>query len=426
MSIVTLSKVTVFGLVVERDAILDGLQRLGCIHLIPLQPPAKDMGFGVSDRYEDAQKALRYIMDVPRRRHQVRDATAFNLDQVVTAALANKQRRREVEDKKLFLADRLAKLAPWGHFILPDVEDLGGYQLWFYQIPHTKTPHLQTLELPWQIVGQDHLNLYLVVIAKTEPPADFLPVPRTHTGAVSPDTLERQLNQIEIELDDIQAEHEALSRWIFLLAKNLALVEDQVALQTAQTQAKDEDGIFMVQGWVPQRSLKRLDAFAAQNQLAFWAEPPQPEDAPPTLMDNRPVFQGGQDLVTFYEVPGYRTWDPSSVMFFSFTLFFAMILSDAGYALVMSYLRLFALGLASASLALTFNQLAGQVQQAVPGLGLFLSLLILILGHGINLSLGIISGFVHGLRLNYIEFFNWSLPEEGSAFQAFAKKENHL
>jgi vacuolar-type H+-ATPase subunit I/STV1 len=243
---------------------------------------------------------------------------------------------------------------------------------------------------------------------------------------VSPDTLERQLNQIEIELDDIQAEHEALSRWIFLLAKNLALVEDQVALQTAQTQAKDEDGIFMVQGWVPQRSLKRLDAFAAQNQLAFWAEPPQPEDAPPTLMDNRPVFQGGQDLVTFYEVPGYRTWDPSSVMFFSFTLFFAMILSDAGYALVMSYLRLFALGLASASLALTFNQLAGQVQQAVPGLGLFLSLLILILGHGINLSLGIISGFVHGLRLNYIEFFNWSLPEEGSAFQAFAKKENHL
>jgi V/A-type H+/Na+-transporting ATPase subunit I len=93
---------------------------------------------------------------------------------------------------------------------------------------------------------------------------------------------------------------------------------------------------------------------------------------------------------------------------------------------VMSYLRLFALGLASASLALTFNQLAGQVYQAVPGLGILLSMLILLLGHGINLLLAIVSGFVHGLRLNYIEFFNWSLAGEGYPFQAFAKKEGDL
>jgi V/A-type H+-transporting ATPase subunit I len=92
---------------------------------------------------------------------------------------------------------------------------------------------------------------------------------------------------------------------------------------------------------------------------------------------------------------------------------------------VMSYLRLFALGLASASLAITFNQLAGQVYQAVPGLGVLIAILILLLGHGINILLGIISGFVHGLRLNFIEFFNWSLSEEGTPFQAFTKKETN-
>jgi V/A-type H+-transporting ATPase subunit I len=52
-----------------------------------------------------------------------------------------------------------------------------------------------------------------------------------------------------------------------------------------------------------------------------------------------------------------------------------------------------------------------------------IALLILVLGHGINLLLAIISGFVHGLRLNFIEFFNWSLSEEGTAFQPFNKKE---
>ena len=34
--------------------------------------------------------------------------------------------------------------------------------------------------------------------------------------------------------------------------------------------------------------------------------------------------------------PGYRTWDPSVVVLFSFAAFFAMILSDAGYAVMLA------------------------------------------------------------------------------------------
>ena len=55
-------------------------------------------------------------------------------------------------------------------------------------------------------------------------------------------------------------------------------------------------------------------------------------------MSNPPSISGGQDLVTFYETPGYRDWDPSGVVFFSFALFFSMILADAGYALVLAVL----------------------------------------------------------------------------------------
>ena len=89
---------------------------------------------------------------------------------------------------------------------------------------------------------------------------------------------------------------------------------------------------------------------------------------------------------------------------------------------ILSYMRLFALGLASASLALTFNQLAEQVYSSPSGLGLLFSILILILGHTLNLMLCLMSGVVHGLRLNFIEFYNWSVSEEGYAFKAFSKK----
>jgi V/A-type H+/Na+-transporting ATPase subunit I len=92
---------------------------------------------------------------------------------------------------------------------------------------------------------------------------------------------------------------------------------------------------------------------------------------------------------------------------------------------VLSYLRLFALGLASASLALAFNDLAGHVATA-PAFGKLAAALILLVGHSLNFGLGIVSGFVHGLRLNFIEFFNWSVPEEGYPFRAFAKREKRL
>jgi V/A-type H+-transporting ATPase subunit I len=89
----------------------------------------------------------------------------------------------------------------------------------------------------------------------------------------------------------------------------------------------------------------------------------------------------------------------------------------------LSYLRLFALGLASASLALTFNDLAKQVGEQVPGLGLLLQILLLLIGHALNMALGLVSGVVHGLRLNYIEFYNWALSGEGYPFRPFKKTE---
>ncbi len=93
---------------------------------------------------------------------------------------------------------------------------------------------------------------------------------------------------------------------------------------------------------------------------------------------------------------------------------------------VMSYMRLFALGLASSSLAITFNELAQQAQEASPGMGLVFSALIILLGHCLNIVLAIVSGVIHGLRLNYIEFFNWALSDEGYPFVPFRKKENEL
>ena len=83
-------------------------------------------------------------------------------------------------------------------------------------------------------------------------------------------------------------------------------------------------------------AVHKIEEFARKHALALSAKEPEPEDNPPTLLDNPELLAGGENTVTFYMTPGYRTWDPSVVVFFSFTVFFAMILSDAGYALMLS------------------------------------------------------------------------------------------
>jgi V/A-type H+-transporting ATPase subunit I len=99
---------------------------------------------------------------------------------------------------------------------------------------------------------------------------------------------------------------------------------------------------------------------------------------------------------------------------------------SAAFGDILSYLRLFALGLASASLALAFNDMAAGLRSGMPRFGLLLALLVLAFGHVLNLLLGVSSGVIHGLRLNVIEFFNWGLREEGHRFAPFRRKEGSL
>lgn len=85
---------------------------------------------------------------------------------------------------------------------------------------------------------------------------------------------------------------------------------------------------------------------------------------------------------------------------------------------IVSYIRLWAVGLAGAAISATVNELAG------PLLGNFmfmvLAIVLLVFGHGLNMVLNILSVIVHGIRLNTLEFsshldMSWS----GHKFKPF-------
>ena len=73
---------------------------------------------------------------------------------------------------------------------------------------------------------------------------------------------------------------------------------------------------------------------------------------------------------------------------------------------VLSYLRLYALGLAGGMLGSTFNLLAGMTLDIpLPGVNWLLFAFIILIGHALNLALSCLGAFVHPLRLTFVEYF---------------------
>ena len=617
MAIVKLNKVTLYGCEPQRDAVLRGLQDLGCVHLVDLHGPDKPEYLGDKARSE-VHEAIKYLELCPDQRPAATHTSEYDRSRITRRTLINRRAHEDLGEEREKLKRAIAATAAWGDFELPDPASLGGLQLWLYRLRHSEMERLAELDYVWQLVSRTSRFDHVVVVSPSEPKGvPGRPVTLDHR---SRSELLGRLEEVERLLERLDLERIALTRWIVQLREDMEAADDDRRLTVAAGHALTEGPIFAFQGWAPKAATEPIEQFARRQGLALTVAAPGPDDTPPTLLSNPRAVAGAEGAVTFYMTPSYQAWDPTWIMYVSFSLFFAMIMADAAYGVVMaivlaaiwgklggsesgrrmrgllaaivamtigygvligsyfgsappvgslpdrfvwksgessimddqsammllaatigvfhlalanlinawkwlgssralghvgwavalvgglvmaiaklpepaivpwlaaklgleseslgqtlwqvgmfglggglgcvflfsserpffsakpkdwllrpleglmgltniskafgdslSYLRLFALGLASAKLAVTFNGLASEAMN-MSGIGILVGSIIFFVGHTLNLALGIVGGVVHGLRLNCIEFFSWSLTDEGYPFRAFCKK----
>ncbi len=84
---------------------------------------------------------------------------------------------------------------------------------------------------------------------------------------------------------------------------------------------------------------------------------------------------------------------------------------------ILSYIRLFALGISSAILGFVFNDISLQLLD-IPYIGWFFFLVLLLFGHTINLFMATLGGFIHPMRLTFVEFY------KNAGFEGGGRKYN--
>jgi len=91
---------------------------------------------------------------------------------------------------------------------------------------------------------------------------------------------------------------------------------------------------------------------------------------------------------------------------------------------LLSYIRLFALGVSSAILGYVFNDLAMQMSGDIPVLSQLIFVIILLVGHGLNIFMASLGAFVHPMRLTFVEFYkNAGFKGGGRSYNPFRNKE---
>lgn len=93
---------------------------------------------------------------------------------------------------------------------------------------------------------------------------------------------------------------------------------------------------------------------------------------------------------------------------------------------LLSYIRLFALGVSSAVLGFVINDIALQIKGAGPVIGPVLFIVFLLIGHTVNLAIASLGAFVHPMRLTFVEFYkNAGFSGGGKPYTPFASRKIH-
>ncbi|MCX7785876.1 MAG: V-type ATP synthase subunit I [candidate division WOR-3 bacterium] len=93
--------------------------------------------------------------------------------------------------------------------------------------------------------------------------------------------------------------------------------------------------------------------------------------------------------------------------------------------IVLSYIRLMALGMVTAGIAMAINTIAWMVIK-IPIIGIVLAIIFMLFGHAYNLAINILGAFVHSLRLNYVEFFPRFFTGGGEKFSPFQRQTKYV
>ncbi len=373
MAIAKMNKVTIIGLKGKEEEILKRIRKLGFFQVENVSNLVDDEEFKdvfhreeksdeiaqINQKLANIDKAILNIKKYHKVKNKMFDAKAYyeslscreaekfyqNTIEVNTITQSIEEDYQKIEQLK----KEQEEYWPWKDFsISSNLKEINSIQMTLGIIPlKYKKEQIQTalekekMEYSLNIMNHDKAKMYVVITTKGEKKATLKRVLKQFqfedkTFLFEKGNLAERLQNIEQEIEElenkIEKNKEKIGPQQIKTFENLYdYYLNQKDLKLVQRNMVTTKNTFYLEGWMPQ-------GCKIENNKDFIIKVRQEnenEEAPVLVKNNR-LVQPFESITNMYSVPNKHELDPNPVMAFFYIVFFGLMLSDAGYGLLLT------------------------------------------------------------------------------------------
>lgn len=331
-----MKKTTVVCITADRAQAVGRLAELGAVHVVDVtapESPELDRLLAARDRATRAQLILSACAAAEEA-----TSPAPAAERIVEQAISLQETVRQAEEAIRQHQQNREQLLPWGSFSRETIDRLaaGGYQVRLCAVNEKNLPGNLPQDVLLEVISRANGMAYCALIAPAatalgdDVPAVCIP---EETDIA---TLERRIAECERRIADSSRQLADLAAHAGRLAEHQADLEARIGQVRAHDGMGTSEHLAYLQGYVPEKRLGDLDHAATAHGWALMHEEVDTADAAvPTLLTVPKWLRISKPIFEFIGIlPGYREADVSSSVLIFLTLFFGIIIGDAGYGLI--------------------------------------------------------------------------------------------
>ncbi len=197
-------------------------------------------------------------------------------------------------------------------------------------------------------INRDKDLIYLAVVTMNENDEEVLNILKQHGYTPVPfedftGTAEENRRRIAEEITADEGENTRIEEEIAGLCplrESIETIYDRLICERDREKVKEKllntKRAFMLEGWVPEPAMEAAEKALENHGCCYEFRDPKDGENVPVLTENSPLADPFEAITEMYSLPDYRGVDPTSFFAFFYAMFFGIMLSDAGYGIVIA------------------------------------------------------------------------------------------
>lgn len=330
----------------DSEEVLNRLAELGAVHITRSGFEHSEETTRIRAESDEARRALSLLSSSKAGKHGsgsllMASAKAESGEEIVRKILNIDTRIHDLYDQCAACEIEKKAVEPFGSFDPESVKKLQakGFRIKLLSIAVKADESLPEGVTVFELSRSDGQK-YLAAVSNSDfsiEGAREIPLPSR-----SLDDINLKIAACTAEIDAAAAEMSEIARDSAVVERYLKELEEKLMFSDARSSMMRSGKVAYLQGFCPGDSCNAILKYARENAWGILVKDPSEDDLVPTLIRNPSWIRPIKSLFDLIDVlPGYREVDASSLFLVFFSIFFAILVGDAGYGIIFLLLTLF-------------------------------------------------------------------------------------